>query len=518
MCASFAPLKPPQASFTVGKAGHDSAGPSRRRINSSGLRSRSPSPSTHESLSRSSGHRGFSNRDGAGSPPPIRLVTSGERGGGAGAGGRSFRAIAGSPASLNRPLQARSGEYSFNHSSTSPSSRRLPPLSPSGGGHERPATATHNKRSSPAPTSGGGSADAGTNAAGTTKSTPTTTKTTTTATTTAIIPTFSEIMQGVNPNSPRGSAAEAGPALEPFARAQVKAAEVVWERREAERQERDKRWRVRVLSVATLLVLVVVLACRCTGFGIKISGPAGTRTALPPPPPEGKNNSGGDKSSLIKKSSPPPSSPSQGGGGGGGGSGSGGAGGFLTSALGEMPAIVSSRDELVAVLELAGVKKYKPAQVDRAWSALASGETRNNNDNDNSSSNNAVGALGMYYVRGGVLAARVAVAGVLRNPDFGVVLLAVALATVVAFSRGSSWWRNLDSGGGGNGKLGRAGWQRAGGGGSTNGGSRSPRGAGVRDAEGWRRRGGGAGSADGNRCGVEMRDSSAVSPRQQAGS
>ncbi|CAM9741128.1 unnamed protein product, partial [Laminaria digitata] len=48
--------------------------------------------------------------------------------------------------------------------------------------------------------------------------------------------------------------------------------------------------------------------------------------------------------------------------------------GIATDGDDDIPAIASSRDELGAVLKLAGIKA-KPRQVERAWSALRSGET-----------------------------------------------------------------------------------------------------------------------------------------------
>lgn len=108
-------------------------------------------------------------------------------------------------------------------------------------------------------------------------------------------------------------------------------------------------------------------------------------------------------------------------------------GGFLSSAASEMPAIASSKDELIAVLKLAGLKKPKPARVDRAWWALTSGESRSSNG-DSAADITGGDPLGTYYARGGALAARVAVAGLLRNPDFGA-LLALALAMAVLLCR-----------------------------------------------------------------------------------
>ncbi|CAM9829067.1 unnamed protein product, partial [Ectocarpus fasciculatus] len=102
---------------------------------------------------------------------------------------------------------------------------------------------------------------------------------------------------------------------------------------------------------------------------------------------------------------------------------------LFSAAVHDMPAIVSSRDELAAVLKLAGIKKAKPEQVERAWSALVSGEAR---DVDGGS-----GIL-QHYAKGGALAAEVLVAGMLRNAA-AVALLAATLAAVAAavFSRGS---------------------------------------------------------------------------------
>lgn len=122
-----------------------------------------------------------------------------------------------------------------------------------------------------------------------------------------------------------------------------------------------------------------------------------------------------------------------------------------------MPAIASSRDELVAALKLAGLKKPKPQQVDRAWSALASGENRG-------------AATGAYRYAGGVaLAARLVVAGALRNPDSVAVLAAALAAAVVLFSRrrgsrrslGCRAGGNLDGGGGGDDTAARGGGETA---------------------------------------------------------
>lgn len=69
--------------------------------------------------------------------------------------------------------------------------------------------------------------------------------------------------------------------LEPFARMRIRAAEEGWAREEAERQEREKRRRVKVLSGVTLLVLVVVLACRCIGVGKRVGRRRQAETRCP---------------------------------------------------------------------------------------------------------------------------------------------------------------------------------------------------------------------------------------------
>lgn len=124
------------------------------------------------------------------------------------------------------------------------------------------------------------------------------------------------------------------------------------------------------------------------------------------------------------------------------------------AAVSEMPAIVSSKDELAAALKLAGAKKPKPAQLDRAWAALVSGEARTSDytGGGGSGSGSGGGTIGVSdYVRGFFLAISVAVAAALRNPDFGLVLtVTLALATAVT-SRvlRSCGWRRSEAGGSG---------------------------------------------------------------------
>lgn len=94
---------------------------------------------------------------------------------------------------------------------------------------------------------------------------------------------------------------------------------------------------------------------------------------------------------------------------------------FFCNLATDMPAIVASSKELRAALQLAGIKT-KPAQVDRAWLALASGESRSNLN-------------GLFDVYGGVLLAlKVAMAEMLRNPLFSA-FLAVTIAMVCCHTR-----------------------------------------------------------------------------------
>lgn len=216
----------------------------------------------------------------------------------------------------------------------------------------------------------------------------------------------------------------------------------------------------------------VVVSCGVlAASGIAISGPAG---AAPPPPGKSKGN-------RPSSSNAPPQS-------------------FLSSAAGDMPAIASSKDEFVAVLKLAGLKKPKPSQVDRAWSALASGENRGSS---------SPGGMAGMYIRGVVLAAKVVAAGVLRNPDFGAIL-AFTLAAFVLLSRRRRWWGwSAIGNGGGNGA--------ATGGGEAANGSGSTRAAGLL---GGSRGSGGVGNNAGTRSGVGVgvRGSSSLSPRRRVGS
>eukprot|EP00752_Nemacystus_decipiens_P006224 g5614.t1 len=456
MCASFAPPKPPSA-FTVGKAGQESAGGSRRRQNSTPRRSRSPSPVSHESLN-SIGGNAFSKED-------FAKVLSEASLGGVGTAGFTTADGIPPPLSISDTPKVRGG-HSFDRPGplTAPAttSATAPLVSPTG--NERPASF----RSSPAgfaASSAGFAAVSPTSAAsGAARSFTAASAASTTSATSrpvASIPTFSEIARG---------AMRAGGdlPLEPFARARIRATEERWERKDAERLEREKRRRVRVLSGATLFVLTVVLACRCIGVGITISGPAAT---APTPPNKGK-------AGRAPSTAAPPQ-------------------GFMSAVAGEMPVIASSKDEFVAALKLAGLKKPKPAQVDRAWSALASGENR--------------GGGG-----GGVLAATLVIAGALRNP-VDVAILAAALATLVLLSRRPrSWARSAVGSGGGEGG-GRDNVAR-GRGAATNG-ADSPLAAGL-GRPGSRGGAGGVGAMNGhagNGCGAKsgsrVRGASSLSPR-----
>ncbi|CAM9976329.1 unnamed protein product [Ectocarpus sp. 6 AP-2014] len=405
MCASFAPPKL-SAAFTVGKAGQDVAEPARRRTYSSnGRRNRSPSPLARELLN--GGRNAFSSEDAV---TPLSTAGSG--------GGYHFGSGEGTPTplSISQSLKARGG-YSFNggvDSTTTPAA--LPLVSPTGdGGPASPGF------SSTAASGGTTTAIAGVSNA--------------TAAATAI-PTFSEITRGA---IDRNGAVP----LEPFARARVRAVEEGWARWAADRREREKRWRIRVLSVVTFLVLVAVLVCRRIGVGISISGPTAT---LPSGAKPSRNDAPGEAVSVRD---------------------------LFSAAVRDMPAIVSSRDELAAVIKLAGIKKAKPEQVERAWSALVSGEARDVDvDGGGGDSGGGVGGgngILQRYVKGGALAAEVLVAGVLRNAA-AVALLAVTLATVVAaaaLASRDSPSRGQSRGGGFTCGTGRGGGAAANGGGSS---------------------------------------------------
>ncbi|CAB1110543.1 unnamed protein product [Ectocarpus sp. CCAP 1310/34] len=312
------------------------------------------------------------------------------------------------PLSISQSLKARGG-----YSITMPAA--LPMLSPTG--DEGPASTGFSSTGASGGTtaSAGGAATAGVSNATAAANT---------------IPTFSEITRGV---IDRNGAVP----LEPFARARVRAVEEGWARWAADRREREKRRWIRVLSVVTFLVLVAVLVCRRIGVGISISGPTAT---LPPGAKPSRNGGPGEVVSVRD---------------------------LFSAAVHEMPAIVSSRDELAAVLKLVGIKKAKPEQVGRAWSALVSGEARYVDVGGGGGG----GGEGIWqrYVKGGALAAEVLVAGVLRNAA-AVALLAVTFATVVAaaavVSRGSPS-RGQSRGGGFTCGTGQGGGAAANGGGSS---------------------------------------------------
>ncbi|CAM9590593.1 unnamed protein product [Ectocarpus sp. 4 AP-2014] len=302
------------------------------------------------------------------------------------------------------------------------------------------------------------------------------------------IPTFSEITRGA---IDRNGAVP----LEPFARARVRAVEEGWARWAADRREREKRRRIRVLSVVTFLVLVAVLVCRRIGVGISISGP----TATLPPGAKPSRNGGPSEAVSVRD--------------------------LFSAAVHDMPAIVSSRDELAAVLKLAGIKKAKPEQVGRAWSALVSGEARDvdvggGGGGDGGGVGGGDGIL-QRYVKGGALAAEVLVAGVLRNAA-AVALLAVTLAAVVAaaavVSRRSPS-RGQSRGGGFTCGTGRGGGAAANGGSSNSrarGGNRlqAPGGDGGCPASNGRANGrGGGGGGCAPRPGGDLRSPSPMSRR-----
>ncbi|CAN0527503.1 unnamed protein product, partial [Ectocarpus sp. 12 AP-2014] len=375
----------------------------RRTYSSNGRRNRSPSPLARELLN--GGRNAFSSEDAV-----TPLSTAGS------AGGYHFGSGEGTPTplSISQSLKARGG-YSFNgggDSTTMPAA--LPMVSPTGD-EGRASTGFSSTAASGGTTAiAGGAATAGFSNA--------------TAAANAI-PTFSEITRGA---IDRNGAVP----LEPFARARVRAVEEGWARWAADRREREKRRRIRVLSVVTFLVLVAVLVCRRIGVGISISGPTAT---LPPRAKPSRNGGPGEAVSVRD---------------------------LFSAAVHDMPAIVSSRDELAAVLKLAGIKKAKPEQVGRAWSALVSGEAR---DVDVGGGGGGGDGILQRYVKGGALAAEVLVAGVLRNAG-AVALLAATLATVVAaaavVSRRSPS-RGQSSGGGFTCGTGRGGGAAANGGGSS---------------------------------------------------
>lgn len=207
--------------------------------------------------------------------------------------------------------------------------------------------------------------------------------------------------------------------------------------------------------------------------GIAINGPGGAA----PPPPGGKRGKGHRPSSASISSWPPQ--------------------GFLSSAASGMPAIAASKEELVAVLKLAGLKKPKAARVDRAWWALTSGESRSSSRYDDSGG----GTFAMYYIRGGALAAKVAAAGLLRNPDFGVVLAATLAAALLLCRCGKLFGRGGSSGQGGEHAT------------SPGGGDR-----GAAAAEEAAAASGGRFRSGGSKLGLPRRGHSSLSPRRLAGS
>ncbi|CAM9343152.1 unnamed protein product, partial [Hapterophycus canaliculatus] len=386
--SSFAPPKTP-SSFTVGKSGQDSTEASRRRNLSSARRNRSPSPLSRETLNGGRGGHAF-NFCGEDAPTPLSALGSLHgRGGGGSSSGNSFSALEGAPTplSISQTLKA-CGVYSFNrgHDSTAAT------VSPTG--DERSSSFRSSAAAATATDASNPSAATDTDGAGALS--PDTT-----------VPTFSEIARGA---VDRHGGSGAPLSREPFAKARVRAAEEGWARRDVERRERERRWWLRVLSVATLFVLVAVLICRCVGVVVTISGPTSTAAK-----PVGSSSRKGQTGKTAQT----------------------GTDGFLTAAavaVGEMPVIVSSKDELVAALKLAGAKKPKPAQVDRAWSALVSGEARVSDHAGRGSGgpSGGGGAFGVrYYARGFFLAISVAAAAALRNPDFALLLM-VAIAVVTA--------------------------------------------------------------------------------------
>lgn len=201
----------------------------RRTYSSNGRRNRSPSPLARELLN--GGRNAFSSED------AVTPISTPGGGGGYhfGSGERTP-----TPLSISQSLKARGG-YSFNRGGDSTA---MPLVSPTG--DEGPANTGF---SSTAAASGGGTATASvSNAAAANNNNNN------------AIPTFSEITRGV---IDRNGALP----LEPFARARVRAVEEGWARWAADRREREKRWRIRVLSVVTFLVLVAVLVCRRIGVG-----------------------------------------------------------------------------------------------------------------------------------------------------------------------------------------------------------------------------------------------------------
>eukprot|EP00904_Undaria_pinnatifida_P012401 jgi/Undpi1/8291/HiC_scaffold_25.g10760.m1 len=100
----------------------------------------------------------------------------------------------------------------------------------------------------------------------------------------------------------------------------------------------------------------------------------------------------------------------------------------------DMPAIASSKDELVAVFKLAGIKA-KPRQVDQAWSALLSGAARRTDVDP--------GPSGWCSSKGRV-AAKLVLAGMRLDPGLsisgavGVVVLVVFSCMSGRFRRGGA--------------------------------------------------------------------------------
>lgn len=211
----------------------------RRTYSSNGRRNRSPSPLARELLN--GGRNAFSSEDAV-----TPLSTTGS------CAGYHFGSGEGTPTplSISQSLKARIG-YSFNGGGDSTAMpAALPLVSPTG--DEGPAStgfsSTAASGGTTATTAGGAATASASNAAAAN------------AANANAIPTFSEITRGA---IDRNGAVP----LEPFARARVRAVEEGWARWAADRREREKRWRIRMLSVVTFLVLVAVLVCRRIGVG-----------------------------------------------------------------------------------------------------------------------------------------------------------------------------------------------------------------------------------------------------------
>lgn len=110
---------------------------------------------------------------------------------------------------------------------------------------------------------------------------------------------------------------------------------------------------------------------------------------------------------------------------------------LLANLAANLPAIASSKDELASILKLAGVKA-KPAQVDRAWSALTIGEMRNEVTNPKGKVRRQLTFTVEFLVASG-----------LRNPWLVIVSSIFCVVAVVGMATCAAWvWRNAPEGNG----------------------------------------------------------------------